>query len=95
MLPSQFFGEELRDLFCFYLAAIAQKITRIMPNNKHPASFRDPSGHIFVENKQVYRQINASYFTKFDMLTATGLYETLINNGWLVPHEIVEKKKTI
>jgi hypothetical protein len=60
-------------------------------NIKHPSSFRDPSGHIFVENDTIFRRINASYFQQFTTLSVSGLYETLTRNGLLISHEIIEQ----
>ncbi len=59
--------------------------------NKHPASFRDPSGYIFTENEITYRRINASYFKHFDMLHESGLYKELTEKGLLIVHEITKK----
>lgn len=51
-----------------------------------PASFRDPSGFVFVKNKIVYRQINLSYKKNYDLLINSGLYKTLSDDGLLVKH---------
>lgn len=58
----------------------------------HPASFRDPSGYIFVDNNTVYRQIKPSYFDIYEKLFDSGLYDGLISNGWLVAHEVIERQ---
>lgn len=64
-----------------------------MLQNKHPSSFRDPSGYIFIKDGEIYRRINAGYLVTFAKLIGTGLYDKLVNEGWLVPHEIIEEKK--
>ena len=51
-------------------------------------SFRDPSGFIFKSGGQIYRQINKSYRDNYDLLVKSGLYERLVSDGLLVPHEI-------
>jgi len=53
------------------------------------ASFRDPSGFIFLDNGKLYRQINSSYASNYDHLMSSGLYEKLVSNQWLVRHEEV------
>jgi len=52
-------------------------------------SFRDPSGHIFVDDGVVFRQIHHSYQTNYDLLMESGLYDCLIEHGLLVSHEEV------
>lgn len=64
-----------------------------MKNNKHPSSFRDPSGYILVENGEIYRRVNKSYLTTFAKLTETGLYGKLVEKGWLIPHEVIKEGK--
>lgn len=50
-------------------------------------SFRDPSGFIFKENNEVFRQVNLSYQKHYDLLMSSGLYENLTADGLLVSHE--------
>jgi hypothetical protein len=59
--------------------------------DKHPASFRDPSGYIFVEDNIKYRRVNASYFKQFDMLHDSGLYNELAEKGLLISHETIRE----
>ncbi len=56
------------------------------------ASFRDPSGFIFIRNDQLYRQINFSYKESYDLLISSGLYDELTRKGWLVNHEEVSER---
>lgn len=51
------------------------------------ASFRDPSGFIFYDNHNVYRQINRSYQKHFDELVSSGLYAELVKQQLLISHE--------
>ncbi len=53
------------------------------------ASFRDPSGFLFVEDGVLYRQINSVYAEDYDHLISSGLYAELTGNGQLVPHDEV------
>jgi hypothetical protein len=59
--------------------------------NRLPSSFRDPSGFIFTDNNQLYRQINKSYFDDFNLLHSSGLYDILVDKGYLVSHEIIDE----
>lgn len=56
-------------------------------DKKDPASFRDPSGFIFVENGEIYRQINCEYKENYDYLLSSGLYEALIKKQYLISYE--------
>ena len=58
-----------------------------MTKKTHPGSFRDPSGFIFIEKGNLYRQINYSYRSDYDLLMSSGLYETLTEEGSLISHE--------
>lgn len=52
-------------------------------------SFRDPSGFVFRHDGTVYRQINEFYRADYDRLMGSGLYDALVSEGLLVPHEEV------
>lgn len=54
------------------------------------ASFRDPSGFVYVAEGTLLRQVNRSYAAHYDRLMQSGLYQALAGKGWLVPHEEVE-----
>ncbi len=56
----------------------------------HKASFRDPSGFIFVRNGTIYRQVNMLYRPHYDRLMDSGLYRLLAQNRWLIEHTEVE-----
>ncbi len=58
-------------------------------DNRDPSSFRDPSGFVFVESGVVRRQVNQSYYPKFDKLMSSGLYARLTASGRLVKHELL------
>lgn len=55
-----------------------------------PASFRDPSGFVFTDNGQLFRQVNRGYQPHYDQLIASGLYDCLAERRLLVPHEEVD-----
>jgi hypothetical protein len=54
-----------------------------------PASFRDPSGFLFQQDGVIYRQVNLVYKGDYDHLTSSGLYQALIDDNLLIPHEEV------
>ena len=55
-----------------------------------PSSFRDPSGFVFTQDGELYRQVSQSYRDKFDMLINSGLYDELTDSQLLVRHVVVE-----
>ena len=55
-----------------------------------PASFRDPSGFLFRRSGVLYRQVNRRYAEHFEHLMSSGLYDLLVEQGQLIPHEEVE-----
>lgn len=61
-----------------------------MTDQRLGSSFRDPSGFMYTAGGTLFRQVNESYRTHYDLLMQSGLYETLVGKRWLVPHEEVE-----
>lgn len=53
----------------------------------HPGSFRDPAGFIFTHNNTLYRQVNKTGQTDFDLAEKSGLYGALIKKGLLTAHK--------
>ena len=58
-------------------------------SNNHPASFRDPSGFIFIDNQRIYRAVENGFKHEYDSFMQSGLYETLTTQNILVQHEEV------
>lgn len=54
-----------------------------------PSSFRDPSGFIFSDEGEIFRQVNHPYSEHYDLLMGSGLYQDLAGCGLLVEHEEV------
>jgi hypothetical protein len=52
----------------------------------HPASFRDPSGFVFLVKGVHYRQINPSYAEDYERLISSGLYAALTKKKLLLSH---------
>ncbi len=57
---------------------------------RHPASFRDPSGFVFSRGGRLYRQVNRNYASNYEKLLSSGLYDRLIQQRLLLPHSEVE-----
>jgi len=58
-------------------------------NNRHPASFRDPSGFVYEQNGIIYRFVDVEYKKHLEQLYSSGLYENLIKKLWILPVEQV------
>lgn len=60
-------------------------------NSDHlPGSFRDPSGFIFQREGVIYRQIQKSYAEKYERLIKSSLYDELVKQKLMIPHEEVD-----
>ncbi|HCX88856.1 MAG TPA: hypothetical protein DG761_12625 [Gammaproteobacteria bacterium] len=53
------------------------------------SSFRDPCGFIFKHENFIYRQVNRAGAGDFDRFIDSGLYQVLIDKGYLLEHEDV------
>ena len=62
---------------------------------RDPGSFRDPSGFIFYENNKVFRVINNSYKTNFELFINSGLFGVLQKENKIINHTILSSKKKI
>lgn len=59
-----------------------------LPNSdqRHQASFRDPSGYIFTDGEVLRRSISPIYFKQYNALKDQGVFDSLIKNKLLIPH---------
>jgi hypothetical protein len=55
-----------------------------------PASFRDPSGFLFVRESSLFRQVNITYKENYDHLMTSGLYRALVDAELLIPHDEID-----
>ena len=55
-----------------------------------PSSFRDPSGFLFYLDGSIFRQVNTIYKENYDHLMNSGIYEILVADKLLIPHEEVD-----
>ena len=51
------------------------------------SSFRDPSGFLFTSGGTLYRQVQPVYARHYEHLRASGLYDALVAQSLLVPHD--------
>ena len=56
------------------------------------SSFRDPSGFVFIKNGIIFRQVNLNYKENYEFLKNSGLYQSLVNDNFLVSHEEISTK---
>jgi hypothetical protein len=54
------------------------------------ASFRDPAGFIFEQDGVLYRQVNRVGQADYDLLMSSGLYQRLVDRGFLISHQEVD-----
>lgn len=59
-------------------------------SNNLKSSFRDPSGHLFKYENKLLRSVSSSYSENYDILMTSGLYEKLVQKGFLIPHKEIE-----
>ncbi|HJR75717.1 MAG TPA: hypothetical protein VJ805_02055 [Nitrospiraceae bacterium] len=52
-----------------------------------PASFRDPSGHVYVLNDRIIRTVLPHGMEEFDYVLSTGILDTLAQAGMVLPFE--------
>ena len=58
----------------------------------HPASYRDNSGFVFIQNGQIYRYVHPAYEPHYTQLMKSGLYDELVKKSALIPYtEILDK----
>lgn len=63
---------------------MAEEKTKQM--NKDLGSFRDPASQVYVKPQKVAREIRKSYYPEYDQLMKSGLYQELVDKGYLIPH---------
>jgi ribosomal protein L11 methylase PrmA len=54
------------------------------------SSFRDPDGFVFTHNGKLYRAVTPNYKENYDLLINSGLFDRLIEKGFLIPHKEIE-----
>lgn len=66
----------------------------MISSRRHPASFRDPSGYIFENAGQLYRQVNQVYATNYRLLIESGLFRDLVSQNMLISHDELAENLT-
>lgn len=56
-------------------------------NNRISSSYKDPSGFVYTENNEIFRQVNKCYKPDYDLLIQSGLYDSLVQKGLIVSHQ--------
>src|SRR3954463_8373858 len=56
-----------------------------------PSSYRDPSGFMFEKDGVLYRQVNEVYKEHYQHFIESGLYQSVLEKKWLVPHTEVDQ----
>lgn len=69
---------------------IPEEETPPADNTPLEASFRDPSGVLFYASGRLYRQVNRVYQEHYTRLMDSGLYQNLVDAGYLIPHKEVD-----
>jgi hypothetical protein len=64
-------------------------MTNLVSKERHPASFRDPSGFMYSREGILFRQVNLEYQENYDCLIGSGLAGNLMKAGLLLPYEEV------
>ena len=64
------------------------------PVIQHPASYRDPSGFVFVKENIIYRQVNEVFKDHFEKFITCGFYDHLVSSGLLISHEEIKENLT-
>lgn len=59
---------------------------------KVSSSFRDPSGFVYTEGNEIFRQINKNYKENYELLNSSGLYQELVNQNLLIEHKETSNK---
>jgi hypothetical protein len=77
----------------FFLKRRSKNRKQMTEPDFHPSSFRDPAGFIFTKNNSIYRQVNESGASDYEMLMQSGLYAELAKRKWLISHtEVIVDK---
>ena len=61
------------------------------PIKRNPSSYRDPSGYIFEKDGVLFRQVNKCFKEDFEFFIQSGLYDSLVNQELLLPHQTIEE----
>ena len=58
----------------------------------NPASYRDTAGFIFQQADKIYRYVHTRYDEHYTRLMESGLYDELVENKKLIPHQEITDK---
>ncbi|HVG40761.1 MAG TPA: hypothetical protein VM888_04040 [Chitinophagaceae bacterium] len=63
--------------------------------NRHPASYRDPSGFVYCSEGHLYRQVNKVFKEDYEHFIKSGYAQQLIDSGSMIPFEEVAQMSTV
>lgn len=52
---------------------------------KNPGSFRDPAGHVYEYNDEIFRLVSEAGRKQYELISKQGVIESSISNGYLIP----------
>ncbi len=52
---------------------------------KNAGSFRDPAGHVYEHNNQIFRLVNEAGRKQYEFIAHQGIIESSIAKGYLIP----------
>ncbi len=62
--------------------------------NKVYSSFRDPSGYVYQEQGKIYRKIFPCYFSEYNYMIDSGLYDSLVSKKYMIEHKEIDKNNS-
>ncbi|MBX9781772.1 MAG: class I SAM-dependent methyltransferase [Chitinophagaceae bacterium] len=62
--------------------------------NRHPASFRDPSGYVYEKDGIIYRFVSNVYKANYELLQSSGLFKQLSEKKLLLPFTELKENHT-
>jgi len=68
-------------------------IKKVEKSKREISSFRDPAGYIYYEDNKVIRRVNKEYFKQYEHLMTSGLYDELVEKGYLIKHREIDGNK--
>jgi hypothetical protein len=57
------------------------------------SSYRDTDGYVFEYKGKIYRCIKPEYFTEYQFFLESGLYQQLVDAGYLVAHTDIDNSE--
>jgi len=65
-------------------AGVAGRVGAEVNVSRHPASYRDPSGHVYMQDGRVFRTVLPAGVADYEFVRDSGLARRLTERGWLI-----------